>query len=171
MDDVVLIDDFSAEVSRLGTSWEGFTDQVMGGVSEMSVVRARESGEDYVRMRGNVSTRNNGGFIQIRLKLNPGGVFDGSAFQGLRLVVRGRGSGYYIFLRTSNTVLPWKFFKAEIPVTEDWQTVDIPWTAFEPGDFGRANTLKIRRLKSVALVAYGKDFEAEVDLRELSFYR
>jgi len=30
-----LIDDFSAEVSALGTRWEGFTDQVMGGVSQM----------------------------------------------------------------------------------------------------------------------------------------
>ena len=171
MDDVMLIDDFNGPTSRFGTSWEGFTDQVMGGVSEMNVVRAYESGENHVRMRGDVSTENNGGFIQIRLKLTSGGVFDGSTYEGLRLVVRGRGSGYYIFLRTSNTVLPWKFFKAEIPVTEDWRTVDIPWTAFGSGDYGREMKLRTNRLKSVALVAYGKDFSAEVDLRELSFYQ
>lgn len=171
MEEVMLIDDFNSETSRLGTSWEGFTDQVMGGVSEMTVVRANDTGEEYVRMRGDVSTKNNGGFIQIRLKLSPRGVLDGSSFEGLRLVVRGRGSGYYIFLRTANTILPWKFFKAEIPVTEEWRSVDIPWTAFGSGDYGRAKTLKTNQLKSVALVAYGKDFTAEVDLRELSFYR
>ena len=171
MEAVMLIDDFSTETSRLGTSWEGFTDRVMGGVSDMRVLRASDTGGNYVRMRGNVSTRNNGGFIQIRLKLTSGGVFDGSSYNGLRVEVRGRGSGYYIFLRTSNTVLPWKFYKAAIPVTGDWQTVDIPWSAFEPGDFGRVGKLRTHRLTSVALVAYGKDFEAEVDLRELSFYR
>ena len=171
MEELLLIDDFTSGTSRLGTSWEGFTDQVMGGVSDITVIRAQESGRDYVRMRGDVSTKNNGGFIQIRLKLSRGGVFDGCSYEGLRLVVRGKGSGYYIFLRTSQTVLPWKFFKAEIPVTEDWQTVDIPWTAFDSGDYGREMKLKINRLKSIALVAYGKDFAAEVDLRELSFYR
>lgn len=172
MADAVLVDDFTDEKSRLGTSWEGFTDGVMGGVSDMSVVRAADSQGDYVRMRGNVSTKNNGGFIQIRLKLSPGGrVYDGSSFEGIRLVVRGKGSGYYIFLRTANTVMPWKFFKAEIPVTEEWGVVEIPWTAFGSGDYGREMVLRTKKLKSVALVAYGKDFSAEVDLRELSFYR
>lgn len=152
-EEMMLIDDFSSEMCRLGTSWEGFTDQVMGGVSEMTVLRTGDSGENYIRMSGDVSTRNNGGFIQIRLKLATQGFFDGSSIEGLRLVVRGRGSGYYIFLRTSRTVLLWKFFKAEIPVTEDWQTVDIPWSEFESGDFGRSIKLKTNRIKSVALVA------------------
>ena len=166
-----LLDDFSTDRSTLDTEWEGFTDQVMGGVSEMSVVKASDDTGPYVRMRGRVSLDNNGGFIQIRLKLGrSGNFFDGEPYTGVRVEARGAGEGYYIFLRTADMVFPWKYYAAPIPVSEDWAVLDIPWSAFKPGDYGRSGKLRINKIKSLAVVAYGKEFEAEIDVCEVGLY-
>lgn len=170
-DSFFLIDDFSGDTSQVGTAWEGFTDQVMGGISEQRIVRIREGNENYIRMTGDVSLENNGGFIQIRLKLAaPFRVFDASDYKGIRLRVRGAGDGYYIFLRTSATVLPWKFFKSKIPMSIDWQTVFLPWESFGGGDYGSIGKFNEKKIKSLALVAYGEAFKAEVDMTEIGFY-
>ena len=41
----------------------------MGGVSTGEIEFIELDGDAYARMRGNVSTENNGGFIQFRMKL------------------------------------------------------------------------------------------------------
>jgi len=171
MSDYLLLDDFSGQASVLNTEWEGFTDQVMGGVSEISVLRAEEKGEPFIRMQGDVSLRNNGGFIQIRLKLARSfGSFDGSEYQGIRLQVRGEGSGYYLFIRTTATTLPWKYYAAPVPVSPEWSEVLIPWSAFLPGDYGKLKPFQADKLKSLALAAYGREFRARIDLKEIGFY-
>lgn len=53
------------------TGWRFFTDAVMGGVSTGQMVLAQEAGQTHARMTGRVSTANRGGFIQMRLDLNP----------------------------------------------------------------------------------------------------
>ena len=169
--DYLLIDDFSSSKSRLGTSWEGFSDQVMGGRSEISVSLVPKAEEPYIRMTGDVSLERNGGFIQTRLKLTEQGSFDASDYSGIRLKARGRDKGYYIFLRTASTILPWKFYKAQFDVSQDWQYIDIPWAAFENGDYGRLKKLNIDKLKSLALTAYAREFSAELEVSEIGLYR
>lgn len=167
----MILDDFRSEVSLIGTAWEGFTDQVMGGRSEMSILRVPNPEGPYLSMRGKVSLERNGGFIQVRLKLSETGKpVDLSSYQGIRLTVRGEGKGYYIFLRTAQTLFPWKFYKAAIPVSTDWSTVDLPWSAFGPGDYGRVNPLKVEALKSLAITAYGEEFDARIDVKEVGLY-
>ncbi|MBB6481386.1 CIA30 family protein [Spirochaeta isovalerica] len=167
-----LIDDFSGDKFRLNRSWEGFTDQVMGGVSEISISRISRQNEPFVRMSGEVSLENNGGFIQIRHMLSePFKPFDGSDYQGIRLKVRGRGDGYYIFLRTTATVFPWKFYKSEIMLEETWSTVDLPWSSFSEGDYGTLRAFRPDKLKSLAIVAYGKEFTAQIDISEIGLYK
>jgi hypothetical protein len=169
----LLLDDFSSSVSALGTSWEGFTDRVMGGRSDMRVGLASDDGMPYLQMSGDVSLDNNGGFIQSRLMLTAKGKasFDASSYAGIRLSVRGRGDDYYVFLRTTGNVFPWSFFMARLPVTEDWQEVSIPWASFEKGDYGAFLPLNTRRLTSIAVVAYKKAFAARLDVRSVSLYR
>jgi len=168
----LLIDDFSKEVSPLGTRWEGFTDRVMGGVSNMTAGILQDGDETFVRMTGQVSLENNGGFIQIRLKLsNRGGTFDASPYKGVRLRIRGEGPrGYYLFLRTNKSLLPWQYYSAPIELTEDWQSVDIPWRDFQQGDYGSWGKMNPAKIKSLALVAYGQNFTAQVDLSSIGLY-
>ena len=171
MSDYMLLDDFSTEFSKLNNQWTGITDRVMGGRSDITITRVSESDTDYIRMTGNVSLENNGGFIQIQQKLSTSEkVFDGSEFKGIRLTVRGTGSGYYIFLRTTNTLLPWQHFSSPIPVDQNWKVVDIPWDSFKKGDYGNWGRLKTSKLKSLAIVAYGEAFKARIDIKEIGFY-
>ena len=168
----LLIDDFSSDISALGTPWEGFTDRVMGGRSDMVVGIKHEDGHPYLSMTGNVSLANNGGFIQARLLLKGDGrsSFDGSRYSGIRLSARGRGDDYYIFLRTTGNMMPWSFFMARLPVTEGWQEISIPWQSFKKGDFGSFSPLNISKLASLAVVAYKKAFEASLDVGRVSLY-
>ena len=171
MEERLLLDDFESQASALGTQWQGFTDRVMGGITDIDARIVQDDDGRYVRMSGDVSTANNGGFIQIRLEL--AGMFrsfDASGYEGVRLVARGLDSGYYVHIRTSNSRMPWMYFTAPVPVGEDWNEIFIPWESFRTGDYGNWGRLNTERLKSIALVAYGKDFEAQIDLLEIGLY-
>ncbi|MBT4213123.1 MAG: NADH ubiquinone oxidoreductase, partial [Porticoccaceae bacterium] len=65
----VMIDDFEAGSN---VDWDYLSDQVMGGVSEGSARLGRDENEAYAHMTGDVSTANNGGFIQLRTSLKSG---------------------------------------------------------------------------------------------------
>ena len=92
-----------------------------------AIARIPDPDGPFLRMQGKVSLENNGGFIQVRLMLKSSlRPFDGSEYRGIRVKVRGDGSGYYIFLRTNSMILPWKYFAAPVPVTDEWREVNIP---------------------------------------------
>lgn len=168
----ILLDDFRTGVSSLGTRWEGFSDRVMGGISDLRLGIEADSEGPYLALTGDVRLENRGGFIQARLLLKEGKTsrYDGSRHRGIRLTARGSGDGYYIFLRTTSMVFPWAFYMAPIPVTEEWTEIRIPWSAFEKGDFGAAFPLDVSKLKSLAVTAYKKAFRARLHLREIGFY-
>lgn len=168
----VLIDDFSGSLPELGIEWEGFTDQVMGGRSNMSSRIVKDSDEPRLLMQGDVSLRNNGGFIQMRLKLaeRPSS-YDASSHKGIRISVRGKpGDGYYIFLRTRQTRFPWKYFSAPFFITEEWQTIDLEWDKFESGKYGRTGSLKPDQLVSIAITAAFREFSPFLEVRDISFF-
>lgn len=168
----LLLDDFRTGVSSLGTGWEGFTDRVMGGISDLRLGIERDEDGPYMALAGDVRLENRGGFIQARLMLKDGprAHFDGSGYRGIRLLARGKGEGYYIFLRTTSMVFPWAFYMAPIPVLDEWTEIRIPWSAFVKGDFGAAFTLDVRKLRSLAVTAYKKAFSAELHIREIGFF-
>ena len=57
--------------ANLSLQWRLVTDAVMGGVSRGTISREIVDGREAIRMRGEVSTENNGGFLQITLDLAP----------------------------------------------------------------------------------------------------
>lgn len=161
----MLVDEFnSAPESR----WSYVSDQVMGGVSQGSVEYLEEGNENVARLAGSVSTDNNGGFIQIRREVAKGSI-DGAI--GVYIKVRGNSQGYYVHLRTSGTMLPWQYYQAEFQVTEDWQTIRVPLADFERSSSWLSAAINPQSIRSVGIVAYGRDHEAEVDIAEIGFYR
>lgn len=169
--ELYLIDDFSGQSSTLGTRWEGFTDQVMGGKSVIRTGVERRGGESFLYLRGSVSLKNNGGFIQARLLLNQDKKpFDAGAYAGLALRVRGRGPGYYVYLRTTRTVFPWAFYGQELPVTGEWATVLLPFANFKSENM-TSSRLEPGKLVSLAVVAAKREFEAELEVDSVSWYR
>ena len=164
----LLIDDFQRDegLSHLGTRWEGISDRVMGGRSDMELGYHESEAGAVLFLRGQVRLENRGGFIQARLPLDPtGGSFDASAWEGFYIKVRGTPGPYYLHLRTRQTWLPWQHYRAPIEVRAAWQEQFVPFSAFE----GRATwrTLDVSALTSVGVVAYGEAFEAAIEVARL----
>lgn len=149
------------------TSWRFFTDQVMGGVSTGRMERLTEEGAAFLRLSGQVSTENRGGFIQMRQDLAQP---PAEGAQGVRVVVRGNDQRYFIHLRTAGTVLPWQYYQAGFEVTGTWAERRLPFGGFTASGALLARVPNPARLRSVALVAYGRDHAARLDLKEIGFY-
>lgn len=158
------IEDFTIQPE---TRWRLITDQVMGGVSAGQVVFVQEDGRAHARMTGRVSTANRGGFIQMRLDLT-GPLSEGST--GVRLVVRGNDQRYFVHLRTTDTVKPWHFYQAGFDVTRNWTEVSLPLDVFAASRRLSQTRVRLGNPTSLAIVAYGRDHEAEIEVREVGFY-
>ena len=52
------------------SDWNYVSDRVMGGVSTGGASLEKDGDVTFARLAGNVSTRNNGGFIQLRSKVS-----------------------------------------------------------------------------------------------------
>ena len=160
----ILIEDFQIQPE---TRWRFIADTVMGGVSTGQVEFVQEDGDIHAHMTGSVSTENNGGFIQFRMELLtplP------KRTVGLRLVVRGNDQRYFVHLRTSGTVLPWQYYQAGFEVTQEWSEVRLPFTDFKASGRLLRTVPRPESLKSVGIVAFGREHEAEIDVREVSYY-
>lgn len=159
-----VIEDFTMQPEN---RWRFLTDQVMGGISTGDLAFAQENGTPFARMTGRVSTANRGGFIQMRLDLaSP----PQQGTTGVQLFVRGNAQRYFVHLRTGGTLLPWQYYQAGFDVTENWSAVRLPWDRFTASGAFLRNLPRTASLTSVAVVAYGRDHDAQIDVREVSFY-
>lgn len=147
--------------------WVFFADTLMGGVSMGDATFDSDASGSFVRLKGEVSTENNGGFIQVRRKLSsklP------DSTKGIRLKVRGNGEVYYVHLRTQGTRLPWQYYQAQFESTGDWIDVQLPLTAFSPSGQFLRNIPHADTITSIGIVAFGKDHTALIDAREVEWY-
>jgi len=164
--DRLLLDDFSiADASSFGTRWEAFSDRVMGGVSQLSAERI-DGDPPKLRLQGTVRLDNNGGFIQVRLPLaRNGNSLDAGDFKGVAIRVRGKPGAYYLHLRTASTRRPWQYFRAPISISSDWSEQRAAFADFEAVD--TRIRLDPAELTSVAVVAYGKEFRADIEIARI----
>ena len=164
----LLLDEFSSADGRssLDTRWQGFTDRVMGGISDLSAGYVETDRGAAIRMTGSVRLENNGGFIQLRLPLSASDTsLDISEFNALRLVARGQPGAYYVHLRTQDNRRPWHYYAAPIEVGPDWQTIVLPLREFQA--HGTRQTLDLTQARSIAVVAYGERFEADIEVLQM----
>ena len=167
----LLIDDFSsAKSSKISrTKWEFVTDRVMGGASTGRMEFTEHDGRPCLHITGSVSLKNNGGFIQARLSLiSRRKSFDAGMFKGIRLRVKGGGEPYAVHLRTADTKLPWQFYQATFATNEKWQEIEIPFARFAPQSL--RTPLDTKSLRSVAIAATAREFDADIFVDEIAFY-
>jgi hypothetical protein len=135
--------------------WRYIGDNVMGGVSSG---RAQITAEG-LNLTGQVSTDNNGGFIQVRREFEDGLPADVTA---LVLKVRGNGERYTVFLRTRQARLPWHNYKASFVAGQAWSEVRLELSAFERSTGLLPATVSPEDVRSIGLAAYGADYEADL---------
>ena len=147
-------------------SWRYIADDVMGGISSGKVEFINVDGKDNALLTGNVSTENNGGFIQIRKELKD---INLSKTDRIRIVARGNNEKYYVFLRTTGTILPWQYYSHEFTVNEEYNEFIMPIKDFKKSGSLLANQINPKKITSIGIVAYGRDHYAELYVKELEF--
>jgi hypothetical protein len=167
-----IIDDLSREppMATIGTNWQLFTDTVMGGVSKATMARETVEGRAAIRLRGNVSLENNGGFVQISLDFRPdGGAVDASEWSGVEVDVFGNGEEYGVNLRTTDLTRPWQSYRQTFRAVPHWQTVRLPFESFVPN---RTDIpLDIHRLRRLGIIGIGREFLADISIGGVRFFR
>ena len=163
-------------------NWKFFSDQVMGGLSEGNVSLEQDGEMAFIRLSGNVSTENNGGFIQLRTSTSMSNkplMFksihnsrkDGKKIKGVRLNVRGNGETYYIFIQTS--ILHWLpigFHTATFDTSPNWKMVDLPFNQFKKRSNKNKSSFDAKDIKTFGIVAYGRDFRSDLSVSSIEFY-
>jgi hypothetical protein len=165
-----IIDDLSREppMAATGSPWRLFTDRVMGGVSQGTMVRDIVAGRPALHMRGDVRLENNGGFVQIGLDLSPdGGVVDASGWSGVELDVFGKAEEYGVHLRTDALTRPWQSYRQIFTARPEWRTIRLPFDRFVP--YRTDVPLDPRRLRRIGLAAIGRAFAPDLALGGLRF--
>ena len=152
-----------------GGDWRLVTDTVMGGVSNGQLTVEEIDGRPCLRLRGEVRTENNGGFIQAALDLETSRVRDASAFDGVVIDVYGNGETYSLHLRQDGLWLPWQAFRASFTASPEWQTHYLPFAQFQPHK--TSASLKRDRLKRIGVVAIGRAFSADLCVGRIGYYR
>jgi hypothetical protein len=145
-------------------NWSAFSDDVMGGISQVNFYELEENQINFYRLEGNVSTENNGGFIQSRVNLN----IKTKDYNGIRVKIRGNNNKYFIHLRGPR-MLPWNYYYSSFFASNDWTIIELPFAEFK---YNRKPAIGIdaKSIKSIGVVAYGKDFQAELDLAQIELY-
>lgn len=169
-DGKLILDDRSSGDYRssLGTAWRLITDTVMGGVSSAELTLDSVENRACLRLRGEVSLENNGGFVQAALDLEGTPAFDASAYQGILLEVYGNDQAYNLHLRTDDVWLPWQAYRAGFQAPVGWHTVRLPFTAFKGYRIG--SPLDLEHLKRIAVVAIGKAYKADLCVASVALY-
>ncbi|MDB0052550.1 CIA30 family protein [Ascidiaceihabitans sp.] len=147
--------------------WSYFADTVMGGVSEGAAKFEDQGLDQVIRLIGEVSTANNGGFIQVRSPV----LWEAAKGKtGIKLTIKGNGDQYYLHIRTANTRLPWHYYQLSFQTNGSWREVRLPFDAFVKSSSLMKTKLNQSKIKTIGIVAYGKDYSADVSVQGLEFY-
>lgn len=158
-------------VSRIGTAWQvADADTVIAVPTEIfrnEVVLGRRC----MRLTGDVQLSDHGGALQMVLDLARGGLrtLDASDFVGMKISVWGNDKIYSARLRTADTREPWQDYRTYFDTNDAWHDLFLPFDEFEPHRLRRP--LDTARLTSLALVAVGRGFKADLAVAGVSFYR
>ena len=148
--------------------WCFVTDKVMGGISKGSLDFIKENEIYFYRMTGELSLENNGGFIQFRTEVenHP----REKNYKGVRLRVRGNNNEYAIHIRTKYLLLPWQYYESTFQAMDEWSTIELPFSSFGKSNFYQPSSVSSQDIKTIGIVAIGREFEAQIDLASIELY-
>ncbi|MEO3415392.1 CIA30 family protein [Roseovarius sp. CAU 1744] len=155
---------------NLHPQWEFVADTVMGGVSAGEISDVTLDGREATRLAGEVSLDNNGGFIQMAFDLqNDDQTFDASGWAGIEIDVLGNGEEYEIRLRTDQLSRPWQSYRTAFIAAKVWTTIRLPFSDFTPNKTDVPFDPK--RLRRIGILAYGREYQADVAVSAIRLYR
>ena len=163
-----IIYSFSSDSYR---HWQFVSDGVMGGLSTGKLTFEKDGEVDFGRLTGDVTTKNNGGFIQFRANVSFDKTGDqGQMIKGVRLTGRGNGAKYFIHFRTSDNRRPSDYYSAEFQTGLEWNSIELPFSKFKRSRFDNSILLSGNKIQSMGVVAYGREHIADVSISKIEFY-
>lgn len=142
-------------------AWRAITDQVMGGVSNLSVSHS----EGVFFMKGNVSTDNNGGFVRLSNRID----ISSNNFHGIKFKAKGNNETYEIHVTLKGIkVPPWSYFSKGFDVTNEWQEYEIFFEDLKRSSGISTATMRAKNIRDISIAGYGKDFNVDLAIKEIS---
>ncbi len=166
--DMILDELNKPKLTNQSQKWIFITDQVMGGLSTGKFIVDKVDGVICYKMTGDVSTKNNGGFIQIRTKLSP--EINSKDYSGVYIKVFGNDRNYNLHLRTGLTLAPWQYYSYSFFSSKKWIEIKAPFIEFKKSNFYQPKSILGQNIKSVGLVAGFDNFKSDICLGEIGFY-
>lgn len=140
----------------------------MGGVSTGEPLPHRHHDRDCLHLAGNVSTANNGGFVQMALDISMDQSGDMDRCAAVEITVAGNGESCNLHSGTAALWLPWQSCRAEFVAGAAWHTIRLPFADFEA--CRTSEPLRVERLRRIGLVVIGRDFQTDRCLADMRFY-
>ena len=157
---LVSMSSFSQPLDDPG-SWRGVTDQVMGGVSDLSI---RHS-DGVFFMTGNVSTDNNGGFVRLSNKID----INSNDFKGIKFKAKGNNETYEIHVTLKGLKIPpWSYFSQAFDVTNEWQEYQILFKNLKRSSGFSAASMKAKNIRDLSIAGFGRDFKVDLAIKEIN---
>jgi hypothetical protein len=167
----LLLSDFSGVEPYVlpAAGWRGFSDRVMGGVSDASLDKSTVDGKNCLRLTGTVTRESNGGFIQMAMYFGSRDAeLDGSAYKGLEMLVYGNNENYNVHVRTADCGWYDESYRYTFFAKPEWQQLRIPWVDFKPN--GLDVPLDSRRVNRIAILGWMREFHADIALARIALY-
>ena len=167
--EMFVLDDLTNSGKTLqNQEWSFFTDGVMGGLSQGNVSKDNISGKSCYRMQGNVTTENNGGFIQIVAPIKP--IMKVKDFEGVYIKVFGNNKRYFLHIRTPLTLAPWQYYNFSFEALSNWTLIKAPFEDFKRSNFYQPKTILNQKIKTIGVLAGFDNYQADICIAEIGFY-
>jgi hypothetical protein len=66
--------------------------------------------------------------------------------------------------------MPWHYYSSYFVANDSWQTIQLPMDSFLPSSGWLRNSVKPTSIKSLGVVAFGRDHQADIQVAEIGFY-
>ncbi len=149
------------------SSWLVISDQVMGGVSTAALRQDQRHNSSCSCLVGRTSLDNNGGFVQMRLDIEPDWLR--ADYRGVFIELYGTAHDYNLHVKTNQLTRPWQSFRCTLAVEPQWTRFIVPYAQLQAHRTDAE--LQPTEIRSVAVVAIGEEFDVDVCVRRLGFFR
>ena len=122
--------------------------------------------KDTFILRGNVTTQNNGGLVRLvkDIKLND------NALRGISFLAKGNDEVYEIHVTLKGMKMPpWSDMSHSFQVTDQWKRYEIYFEDLKSSGFS-AKKMKPKNINNIAFAGYGRDFDINLMIKDISIF-
>lgn len=151
-----------AQNSDNNNSWYVYTDQVMGGKSELSA----NFEEGVVKLDGEVTTKNNGGFVRLAHRPNE---INKNA-KGIKFKAKGNNEAYEVHVTLKGMKMPpWSYLSTSFDVNDQWNEYQILFSDLKKNGM-MAASMKPKNIREISIAGYGRDFNVDLELKDIELF-